>query len=320
MLDSAGGPSFPVVTPWGIPEDYRDTYAAHWNLGIQTEFLPDTILDVAYVANRFVKMSRIRNVNDMRSDMTRPYAGFQNILFFEQAANSSYHSLQVRIEGRPTSGLVMTSAYTWGHALDDRPAQGLASQYGIGGVGIQNSYDLTKEWASSDFDVRHRYVLGATYALPTTDRAGVAGQALNGWGLNTILVVQSGRPFTVVIPDPSGRALRPDAVAGVDPIPSNQGPDNWIDPAAFSNPSGFYGTLGRNTLTGPGLSSLDFSIVKDFDTSESTRLQFRTELFNALNHSNFALPGRFFGTPGFGVVSSTTSAARQIQFGLRYEF
>lgn len=320
LLDIAGGPSMPFVMPWGIPIDYRDTYAAHWNLGIQTEFLPDTILDVAYVANRFVKMARIRNVNEERSDMTSPYSGFQNILFIEQAANSFYHSLQVRIEGRPTRGLVMSSAYTWGHALDDRPAQGLASQYGAGGIGIQNSYDVSREWANSDFDVRHRYTLGATYGFPTTDRSGFAGQALNGWGVNAILLLQSGRPFTVVIPDPTGRALRPDAVAGVDPVPPNQGPDNWINPAAFANPSGFYGTLGRNTMTGPGISTLDFSVVKDFETSETTRLQFRTELFNAFNHPNFSLPGRFFGAPGFGVVTSTTTSGRQIQFGLRYEF
>jgi hypothetical protein len=316
--DPFRGPS-PDVTPWGIPEDFRDTYAGHWNLGVQTEFLPNTILDVAYVGNRFVKMQRTRNVNQLRSDASRPFDAFQDVLVQEQAAKSAYHSLQVRVEGRPAARLALISAYTWGHALDDRPAQAAASIYGPSGLGIQNSYDLSREWANSDFDVRHRYSLSAVYDLPETGYRGFAGQFLDGWGLNGILLIQSGRPLTVTAFSQT-RTLRPDAVEGADPVPSNQGPDHWINPDAFTSPVGFYGTLGRNTVIGPGLSTLDFSIVKSFEMRDSRRLQFRAEFFNAFNHPNFGLPNRTFGVPDFGVISSTTTSPRQIQFGLRYEY
>jgi hypothetical protein len=191
---------------------------------------------------------------------------------------------------------------------------------------MQNNNDPGLERADADFDVRHRYTLSFVYDLPRTSYDGVLGQMLNGWGLNSILTLQSGRPFTVFLANSNNsgtneNADRPDGVPGVDPRPADPGPDNWIDPAAFALPApGAFGTVGRNTLRGPGLALLDLSLVKNFQVSEGGRLQFRTELFNVANHPNFGLPARAFGGTNFGVISSTVTSGRQIQFGLRYEF
>jgi hypothetical protein len=80
------------------------------------------------------------------------------------------------------------------------------------------------------------------------------------------------------------------------------------------------GNLGRNTFTGPGWSNLDFSIIKDTKITESQTLQFRAEFFNIFNQATFAIPGEMLDSPGFGVATSTATAERQIQFGLRFIF
>ena len=305
----SAGVSFPL--PFAIPKDYRDTYAEHWNLGIQHEILPGTVLDIAYVGNHVLKAQRLRDIN---SD--GDFEGFGPILMQEQAGSSIFHSLQVRAERRFADGLALLSSYTWGHAIDDRPGEGLASQ-GNGITGFQDNSNPRVDRADADFDVRHRYTLSYVYALPDTGYNGAVGHLINGWGFNGILTLQSGRPFTINMP---GSSTRPDVVRGIDPVPADQGPDNWIDPAAFTAPAGPFGDLGRNTARGPALRNLDVSIVKNFEVSEDRRLQFRTEIFNLTNTANFGLPNRVLGGSNFGLISSTVTTQRQIQFGLRYQF
>jgi hypothetical protein len=101
-------------------------------------------------------------------------------------------------------------------------------------------------------------------------------------------------------------------------------PSEYFNPAAFSAPvPGTYGDAGRDSLTGPGLSSLDFSVARKFAIKERLALQFRAEFFNILNHANFNEPNPVIYTsatalsPTAGVISSTTTTSRQIQFGLK---
>ena len=310
--DPFGGPVFPNVLPFGIPVNYRDTYAEHWNLGIQKEILPDTVLDVAWVGNHVLKAQRLRNVNS-----TGEFSGFGPILMLEQAGSSIFHSLQVRAERRFSNRLALISSYTWGHAIDDRPGEGLGSQGGDPTRPFQDNNNARADRADADFDVRHRYTLSFVYQLPATNYDGLAGHLLNDWGINGILILQGGRPFTIYLPNSS---TRPDAVPGVDQIPSNQGPDNWINAAAFTAPAGPLGTLGRNTGRGPALNNMDLSFTKSFPFNEGRRLQFRTEIFNLTNTPNFGLPNQEFGAANFGLVSATSTTEWQIQFGLRYEF
>ena len=310
-IDDPFGVAFPNVLPFAIPVDYRDTYAEHWNFGIQKEILPETVLDVAYVGNHVLKAQRLRNVNSAGD-----FAGFGPILMLEQAGSSIFHSLQVRAERRFSNRLALISSYTWGHAIDDRPGEGFASQADPANP-FQDNNNARADRADADFDVRHRYTLSFVYQLPDTSYEGMAGHLLNDWNMNSILTLQAGRPFTIHLPN---RTVRPDVVPDVDPVASNQGPDNWINAAAFTSPAGPLGNLGRNTARGPALRVLDFSIVKKFPIAEDRELQFRTEIFNLTNTPNFGLPDQEFGSGNFGVISSTVTSGRQIQFGLRYEF
>jgi hypothetical protein len=103
------------------------------------------------------------------------------------------------------------------------------------------------------------------------------------------------------------------------------GPDQYFNPAAFLSPaSGTYGNVGRDVLVGPGLASLDLSVLKDTAVTEKLRLQFRAEAFNLLNRANFGTPNAVVFSsastvpaPTAGVVTSTSTTSRQIQFGLK---
>jgi hypothetical protein len=120
---------------------------------------------------------------------------------------------------------------------------------------------------------------------------------------------------------------RPDLAPGANNNPILGSPDRYFDPAAFTLPEpGFYGNLGRNTLTGPGLANVDVSLNKLFRLTEAASLQFRAEAFNIFNHPNFAIPSQrtVFNSSGAvgsaGRITSTTTPARQLQLGLKLTF
>ena len=95
----------------------------------------------------------------------------------------------------------------------------------------------------------------------------------------------------------------------------------WFNPAAFAAPSAYkFGNLGRNTVGGPGMQLLDLALTWEFRITESTGLQFRTEFFNALNHTNLGTPNRFVNTPQFGTITMAMHPGREIQFGARLTF
>ena len=166
-------PPSPFSIRFGMPKEYRDTYAEHWNLSVQREVLSDTVLDVSYVGNHVVKAQRLRNLNQFVLGGGPPLAGSFFSLMFEQGGSSTYHALQVRAERRFSDGLTFISSYTWGHAIDDRNGEGDASTGPLGIAGIQNAHDVSKEKASADYDVRHRYTLSYIYDLPDPNYEGV---------------------------------------------------------------------------------------------------------------------------------------------------
>jgi hypothetical protein len=292
-----------TLRPNTLDKKFEDTYVEHWNFSLQREISSGFLAEAAYVGNHSVKARRLRNVNQPINGVA-PYTGFGPISLFEQAGSSSYNALQLRVERRFSGKFGLTSSYTFGHAIDDRPGQG--------GGRAPDNYNMRAERGSADFDVRHNWTSSLSLNLP-----GSSSNLWGGWSLNAIGTVQSGRAFTVVLPGINGE--RPDVVPGVDWKPVNQGPDLWINPAAFSVPAaGTFGNLGRNTLRGPELHNLDLSLVKA-QVFESTRLELRAEFFNVLNHPNWNIPNAVVG-PTLGLISSTASPERQVQFGARLAF
>ncbi len=257
---------------------------------------------------------------------------------------SSYHALQTDFNYRSSRGFSLRAAYTWSKALDDGDSLNATAAANAPGL-VANPFDARADWGLATYDVRNLGVITESYALPfgrgkrffrnagrTTDHL------LAGWSLESIVTAQSGFPFTPQLsynPSNNGDTRNP-VRPFVNPAftgPAILGnPNHWFNANAFIGPpstSGFYGNLGRDTLIGPGLATWDFSALKDTRLTERINLQLRAELFNLLNRANFNTPNLITFAPGptagaagvisptAGAVTSTSTASRQIQFGLK---
>jgi hypothetical protein len=187
--------------------------------------------------------------------------------------------------------------------------------------------DLHRDWGLSALNAAAQASISASYELPFG-----RGRLLGGWQLNGIATMLSGFPFTPQIGsnrsgdgdtrNPDRPSLNPSFTGPI--VLGN--PHQWFDPNAFVLPTArTFGNLGRGTLIGPGLADLDLSLFKNFPITERMNLQFRTEVFNLLNHPNFASPNPIVFANGAisssaGLITSTVTTSRQIQFGLKLIF
>jgi Carboxypeptidase regulatory-like domain/TonB-dependent Receptor Plug Domain len=256
-----------------------------------------------------------------------PYlgAGF----FWFTAGNSSYNALQLELTRRLSQRLQFRGNYTWAKNLDMNSALTIAQAQNQPQM-VMDRNDLRRDWGPSALTPSSQASISAHYELPFSSTAGRGfGRVIGGWQLNGITTLLSGFPFTPQIGanrSGDGNTRNPDRP---DLNPSFRGPvllrkpTQWFDPAAFSLPTvRTLGNLGRGTLRGPGLASLDLSVIKNTALTERVGLQFRGEFFNALNHTNLGVPNPivFTGTsisPSAGLITTTATSSRQIQLGLK---
>jgi len=212
---------------------------------------------------------------------------------------------------------------------------------------VSNPYDIKADWGLATYDVRNMGVITASYGLPfgrgrkyLAGESGILGQVTGGWTVNSIVTLQSGFPFTPQLgynPSNNGDTRNP-VRPFLDPTFTGPvvlgNPTQWFNPNAFVGPvnnSGFFGNVGRDTYIGPGLAIWDFSVLKDTHIFESLNLQFRAEIFNLLNRANFNTPNLITNvllpapnatvpvqSPAAGAITSTSTWARQVQFGLKF--
>jgi hypothetical protein len=181
--------------------------------------------------------------------------------------------------------------------------------------------------------MRQRFVASYVYELPIGRGRALLGGAggfenllVGGWQVNGITTVQSGRPFMIQNSfdqsNSSSPTPRPNSTGLNASLPSDQRTvQAWFNTSAFVLPAGYaFGNVGRDTGTGPGQINFDFAAFKNFsvDAEGKRRLQFRVELYNILNHPQFAPPNRIFGTPQFGTISAVVNDQRDIQMGLKF--
>lgn len=254
---------------------------------------------------------------------------------------SNYNALQVDANRRLRHGLSLRGVYTWSKALDDGDSLNSTAAANAPGL-VSNPFNLHADYGLATYDVRNAASISALYALPfgkgqplASALEGWSNALVSGWSVNSIVTAQSGFPFTPQLsynPSNNGDTRNP-----VRPFinPDFSGPvilgkpSQWFNPDAFLAPpanSGFYGNLGRNTLTGPGLATWDFSAFKTTTLHERLALQFRAEIFNLLNRANFNTPNLITFTSSAsgtktsgtaGAITSTSTTSRQIQFGLK---
>lgn len=316
-------PIFNVVT---LPEDRkrRNAYIQNWNLQISRQITANDALEVGWVGSKgtFVDTS-LNNFNNPEpsnipfTQERRPYPQYGRIRMMVADGNTIFHSLQARFEHRFSHGLSLTSAYTWGHLIDDT-----AQTINRGGCGCQDPRNRGRaERADSTDDIRHRLVTGYVWEIPW------GGSVLGGWQLGGLVTLQSGSPFNVTQSGDTQNVefsgwSRPHLNTSVQAELDNPDPSLWFNPGAFVRSVGEYGTAPRNPLVGPGLTTFDLSLSKSFRMPwyEAHELMFRTEFFNAFNTPQFGQPGATLGTGTFGRVTSTRIDNRQIQMALKYSF
>lgn len=244
---------------------------------------------------------------------------------------SSYRALEVTYKHRWHSGLDINLSYTWSRFMDD--VQG-ASGWAFPGSGTSNinSYNLASDYSVDASNIPHRFVGSYVYELPFgkgkpfgSSWSRSIDSVLGGWAWSGILTAESGLPISI---QPAvnnvgfGFNQRPNVVTGVSPIPQNQSINDWLNAAAFSQPAAYtFGDAPRffSNIHGPKYFGWDMGIQKWWNVTESKRIQFRFEMFNALNHPDFFQPDTNLGDLNFGKITSAYQA-RTAQFAGKFYF
>ena len=261
-------------------------------------------------------------------------AGF----FWYTEGNSSYNALETDVTHRLSRGLQIRANYTWSKNLDMNSAL-TGAQANNQAQMVLNRNDLRRDWGPSALNVTSQSSISGSYELPfghgkhwLNTSAGLMSKLTSGWQLDGIATLLSGFPLTPLVGSNrsgDGDIRNPDRPS-LNPTFTGplllRTPNQWFDPNAFILPTpGTYGNVGRGTLTGPGLADLDLSMLKNTAVSERYSLQFRAEFFNSLNRANFGTPNPTVFANGAinasaGVITTTATPSRQIQFGLKLIF
>jgi hypothetical protein len=337
----AGSPGFILGRQDVLEYRPSNPYTMQYNLTVQRQLGSATVVTVSYAGQRGVHLVRFIDGNQAIPQILpagRKFfpatsaprnPNFTGIRYKVTDGQSFYNSLQASFAQRLRGGLLFRLNYVFSRNIDD----GSVTVTQGGDNDLPQDPDSRKaERGLSNYDVRHYFASYVSWDVPALPGPRWLG---TGWQWNAVTTMASGNPFSVVVGFDRARARfqagtspqRPDLVPGRSTNPILGGPDRYYDPSAFALPAeGFYGNLGRNTLIGPGLAMVDLSLNKRFRITERVGLQFRTEMFNALNRPNFAIPTQrtVFSSSGpvgsAGRITSTLTSARQLQLGMKLMF
>lgn len=331
-----------ILSPRAQNRNRKDEYSSQWGLSIQQELPFEIAGTVSYTGNKGTNLQTITYTNIL-NPLTgqRPYPQFGQLEYRTNDSNSTFHALVVSAQRRLRSDWLLGANYMWSHAINDGSLGGGEADV----ISPQNPFCRACDRASSAQDIRHFFTANWVYEMPFgrgktyLSQPGLARTILGGWSLTGIASARSGLPVNVTISRSASTVVtpygynvnqRPNFVAGV-PLspPGGSTPRQWINPAAFAVPSnGTFGNAGRNIARGPQLYQLDLGLGKQFSLTERTRIQFRWEVFNVFNRSQYGQPSGDITVPGqFAVIQSTinttpvgTGTPRQMQFMVRVAF
>ncbi len=322
-----------------------------WNFNIARELGSSLSATIGYVGSRGVHQPyRVDNFDMVLPTLTpagylfppadtsqKLNPNFGRISGTLWQANSSYHALQAVVTKSLSRGFQLHGAYTWSKSIDTLSAT-VADDAFPNGLMNPLFFDQHTSRGLSDFNVGQNFVVNLTWEAPAPRTRSPLRWAFSGWQVGGIYKASSGQPFTPILGgDPLGMKLDETAEPpnrlvgpGCETLTNTGNPSHYVKTQclAFPNPSHLRGNLGRNTLIGPGLSNLDVSLLKNnpvLRISENFSVQFRAEFFNVLNRANFASPVDNLtvfdqtGNPtsSAGLITSTQTPAREIQFALK---
>jgi hypothetical protein len=322
-------------------------YHVQWNLGVQREVGFSTMVEVSYVGNRGVDLSRRVPANlgplsrsaevaaGAPAQAVRPFPNLSAFDIVNYDGFSQYHGLQVKATRRFTAGVSLDANYTLSKYTDS----GSFTGNGRNLVNVQRPDELPRlEYGLSSLDRRHVFSLAWIWELPfgrgqSRLNSGLLSAIAGGWQINGLFSAADGLPLTITQTKANNLldTQRPDLVEGRDASgrlaePVIEGAAlRWLVPVtspdfAFT-PSGAagIGTLGRNTSRGPGFWNVNLGVFRRFRLTDRYAAEVRFEAFNAFNRVNWSQPNTNISTGTYGLITSA-GAARQIQLGARFTF
>ncbi len=323
-------PQFPA--PFSLDPDNRTPYTKQWNVNVQRSLGADYMVEVAYTGSQSRSLSKRYNINQANFGTTDintrlPFPQFQPAMLYSAAIGTAdFDGLSLRLEKRYSAGLFFLANYQLSENRDNGSGEVEANDTAF-------RTDFNADESLSRYHQRHRSAVSFGYELPFGEGrqwlngGGPVGYVLGDWQVQGVIRVGSGFPFTLsgtnvcqcgsFVPQRVNYAAGRDGDRGEVDNPSQT---QWYDRTAYVVPaSGFQGTVGRNTLIGPGSKQVDFSVSKNFSTGGASRIEFRWEIFNLLNTTNFGQPDGNISNATGGVINSSDDA-RSMQFGFRFVF
>ena len=262
------------------------------------------------------KTGLVQNQGTLITD-NRILQGIGNVTTDESNGNSSYHAMQLWVNRRFTDRLAFQVAYTWGHAISDVALTSFTNS-------TSDPFNFNADRGDADLDRRHTFVSNVVYVLPSFKRWGRgADLALSDWQLNGIMSYFGATPIELItgvntIGTASAVGQRPNYTG--QPVYLTGDKRFHLNPAAFATPApGQMGTLGKGSVRGKPITTVDFSIGKNWRFKERFGIQFRTEFFNLFNHANFVGFDTDIRNGTFGQLNAAQSP-REIQLGLKFTF
>jgi hypothetical protein len=330
-----------LPNPRHMDQNMVTPYYEQFHFGIQWGFSSGYMLETDYVGTMGHKLIGYRDINTFDGRVARGYPGVRstarinanigadNYRNNDQASN--YHALQVTAKKTYSRGMAFNFNYTWSKAIDE--VSDLFNNRG--GARPTDSMSPRIDYGPADYNMKHRFVATFSYELPFFKKNRFAG----GWSVNTIISLQSGVPFSPYSSSSSydlnkdgiytdrvvytGSGSPQDSTVGGNPADGYFDPTKW---ARYTCPASVNGGLWcnppimRNSITGPGLKNVDFSIAKKFRVTERVSVSLQGNFFNLFNHPNFQLPGWNLSDPSTFGRSTSTYDPRLTQLALRLDF
>jgi hypothetical protein len=328
-------------------------YIQQWSTSLEKQLGSQTTLEVGYLGAGGFHLQRSHLINNAQpgAGLIQPRRPFPRISFvpntvfpstvnvapnfttfpvstvnmLENTAQSWYDAGYVNLRRRYARGLSFLANYTFAKALDNAPD--FRSPM-FEAATPQNNNDLNAEKGPA-CDVRQRFALSAVYNPPAFSHNSLTRAVTRDWRGSVEYQVQSGFPLTISV---FGDTANAGTVVSENPIRANvtgakifpsgtRNSTTWLNPAAFAAPPAYtYGNVGRNSVYGPGLQTMDLGLVREFAVAEKARFEARAEFFNALNHTNLGTPNRFVNTSSFGSITEVATPGREIQLSARMSF
>jgi len=343
------------ISPSNVQPDIATPTVLAWTFKIEQQIAPATSLTLGYVGSHGYHQILSEDQNTPATvtcpascpgvlapgtifypSTNKANPNVANTTSWVSQGISNYNGLEVDVRRQLAHGVQLRGVYTFSSNLDDGSAWNTSVSANTPAF-VMYPGNPGLDYGPAATNIRHAAAINGTWELPFRH-----GALVDGWSLSGITTLQSGFPLSPQLgynPTGNGDTRNP---ARPNRVPGFSGPlyarkvQQWFNPAAFAAPyPGTFGNVGRDTLTGPGLSELDLALAKSTTIHERLRAQFRAEFFNVLNHSNFTTPNPVVfssgptpktltaavtPSPTAGVLSATATTSRQIQFGLKLLF